>query len=106
MRKEVLLIQLRITLVQVRVARESHTRCRSVDPFGLSFEFKVRADGRFIDADDAGLTRRGEFGSIFLISKTRPVPEPVKYLGKRSRIRNIELDFFAGFIRTGADGPL
>ena len=104
MRKEVLLIQFRIAPVQVRVARESHAHCRSVDPIGLSFQLKIHADGRFINTNDTRLTRRGEFSPIFLISKTRLVPEPVKYLGKCSRIRNIELDFFAAFIRTGAGG--
>src|SRR5271170_131756 len=102
MRTEVLLIERGVAPGQVLRARKAHARGRSIDPFGLSFELEEHTDGSLIDTDDAGFSGRRKFGAIFLISKARLVPEPVKYLRKRERIGDIELDFLADFISSAA----
>src|SRR5580698_7349420 len=99
---EVLLIERSIASGQVRRSCESHTRGRSIYPFGLTFEFEEHTDGCFVDTDDARLAWRREFRPVFLISKARLVPQPVEYFAKFAGIGDMKLDFLAGFISATA----
>src|SRR5712691_7780881 len=98
MELEILPIQRGVARHQVLAGCEAQARGGLVNPLRCSLQFEEDADRGFVESDDAGLARRGEFRPVLFVSKAPDVTQAFEELDHSLGVGDVKFDFLTTLV--------